>query len=229
MLFKKFLFQFHPSAFYFIKFFLSNLVLILLEFFLSFALKKNSSFRIFCFNFSHHFLSFSSFILFFNLIPNNFAFNYFFVNDFVLIIFIFDFLQLFYDWKFCFVIFLCLWRQSWPNPPVLMINLVYVCFFKSFLKIDFCFHFHHLTLTYWALSFVICSDFFFVRLFLSHILDRELLKLSWVCSGFFLSSSICSHFWGDFSNFFRVTRVASFFFFVILQHYICLILLEMMG
>jgi hypothetical protein len=69
----------------------------------------------------------------------------------------------------------------------------------------------HWLIGLWASWYVLI--FFFVRLFLSHILDRELLKLSWVCSGFFLSSSICSHFWGDFSNFFRVTRVASFFFF----------------
>jgi len=69
------------------------------------------------------------------------------------------------------------------------------------------------------LNNVICSAFLFVRLSLSHILGRMLLKLSWVDSRFFfcfIIQCIFPFFMGFFFEFFRVTRVALdyFFFFI---------------
>ena len=52
-------------------------------------------------------------------------------------------------------------------------------FFKSFLKIDF-FYFHHSTLSYWALNFMISYVFFFTGLSIFHISSHGLVELTGV-------------------------------------------------
>ena len=103
------------------------------------------------------------FILFFNLILNYFL-SIIFCTRFSPYCF---FLFFFYDWEFCFIIFLCLsstndlihkfWRLS---------RFKFDIFVKYFWKIDFFNHFHRLTLSYLTLSFVTCSVFFGVILIL---------------------------------------------------------------
>jgi hypothetical protein len=142
-------------------FILSNLILIvliaiynpLLDFFFQFF---PSTFY-FVSYFGPHFLSFSSYlipnyflsIIFFTIFsPHCFDFWFFMIGDCA---------SLFY-----YVCFL------WGNLDLMTQSLSFedprlsLVFFKSFLKIDF-FYFHHSTLSYWALNFMICSVFFFLQ------------------------------------------------------------------
>jgi len=122
-----------------------------------------------------YFLSFSWFFLFFNFVLHFFiSFNFYIKFDFYL----FCFFNYFLDWFFFSISSINIWKVK-----IFTLWFDFGFFKIFFLNLIMSFNIRHL-----ALTFMIFSAFLIMGLSRSHVLGRELVKLTRIDSGFFLIS-----------------------------------------